>query len=118
MSSAFESLSKFLSRVKWSFWAIPLMVVLISLLHSFKLVDFHENDALDLRFRLRGEQKAHSDIVIVTIDDPSLDALGQWPWPRGVYGKLLNLLSFYQPRAVFFDILFTEASPDPKQDAD
>jgi CHASE2 domain-containing sensor protein len=86
-------------------------------LHALNLFNFHELDAVDLRFRLRGEQPADPRIVIVEIDDGSLSAVGQWPWPRGINAALLSTISNYSPQFIFLDILFTEASPDPLEDA-
>ncbi|NWD66568.1 CHASE2 domain-containing protein [Pseudomonas gingeri] len=47
-------------------------------------------------------------ILLVTIDDRSLEALGRWPWPRSVHAELLDRLSAAQPRAVLFDVIFSE----------
>src|SRR5215813_9840050 len=54
---------------------------------------------------------APSDVVIVAIDDPSIAALGRWPWPRSVHATLLDRLREEGARAVALDIWFTE--PDP-----
>lgn len=108
-------MAKFLKRPLVS---IPfLAALLIFSLHSLQLVDFRELDALDLRFRLRGQRPAHPKITLITIDDASLHAVGQWPWPRGNYAVLLDVLSQFKPRVIFFDILFTEASPSAEEDA-
>ncbi len=52
------------------------------------------------------------DIVIVDIDEASLaamqDTAGSWPWPRAVHGELLQGIARQQPRAIVFDILFSE----------
>ena len=52
------------------------------------------------------------DIVIVDIDEASLakmqDAAGSWPWPRAVHGELLQGIARQKPRAIVFDILFSE----------
>ncbi len=52
------------------------------------------------------------DIVIVDIDDDSLarmqDSAGSWPWPRAVHGELVRGIAKQQPRAIVFDILFSE----------
>lgn len=92
------------------------LAILFFLLSQFHLVDFQESNALDFRFLIRGIQKAHPDIVIVEIDDPSIQAVGQWPWPRGIHAVLLDLLKQYNPRAIYFDVLFTEPSPTPAED--
>ncbi|HXV28659.1 MAG TPA: CHASE2 domain-containing protein, partial [bacterium] len=99
----------------------PLLLILaipitLFLLHSFRGVDFRELEAVDLRFRLRGEQKANPELTIVEIDDASIAAIGQWPWPRSIHAVLLDVLSRFKPRSVFFDVLFTESSPDPVED--
>ena len=47
-------------------------------------------------------------ILLVTIDDRSLEALGRWPWPRTVHAELLERLSAAQPRGVLFDVIFSE----------
>ena len=53
------------------------------------------------------------DIVIIDIDEKSLvrmqDAAGKWPWPRSIHAELLQGIQAQKPRAVVFDILFSEA---------
>ena len=59
---------------------------------------------------------ADSDILIVAIDDPSLSALGKWPWNRDIHARLINKIQQKQPRAIAFDILLSEPStPDTDQ---
>ena len=56
--------------------------------------------------------------VIVDIDDKSLKAFGQWPWPRMITAELINKVADTKPRAVLFDIVFSErdrSSPDTLQ---
>ena len=56
--------------------------------------------------------KPDADIVIVDIDDASLarmqDTAGSWPWPRSVHGELVRGIERQQPKAIVFDILFSE----------
>lgn len=47
-------------------------------------------------------------ILLVTIDDPSLKKLGQWPWPRSLHADLINRLSAAQPAGILFDVIFSE----------
>jgi adenylate cyclase len=54
-------------------------------------------------------------VVIVDIDDASLAALGQWPWPRTRLAKLIEATSRLGALAVGLDIIMPEAdrlSPD------
>ncbi len=53
--------------------------------------------------------------VVVEIDEKSLKAFGQWPWPRMITAKLINTIADAKPSAVAFDIVFSEkdrSSPD------
>ncbi|SDC70921.1 CHASE2 domain-containing protein [Paraburkholderia lycopersici] len=53
-------------------------------------------------------------ISVMLIDDASLAQAGQtWPASYGYYARLLDALGSYKPRAVFFDIMFRDARPDP-----
>jgi EAL domain-containing protein (putative c-di-GMP-specific phosphodiesterase class I)/CHASE2 domain-containing sensor protein len=54
--------------------------------------------------------KASGDIVIVAIDDVSLQQLGRWPWPRSIQADLTRKLTHAGAKRIFFDVLFDSAS--------
>jgi adenylate cyclase len=60
------------------------------------------------------------DIVIIDIDERSLAAMsetvGRWPWPRSIHAEMLEAIAWQQPKAVVFDILFSD--PDLTRPAD
>lgn len=60
----------------------------------------------------RGDSKAPDDIAIILIDDASLQAMdpvvGRWPWPRSILADVIEYLSLGSPKAILFDILFSE----------
>ena len=65
---------------------------------------------------------ADPEIVIVDIDEASLAGMapefGRWPWPNQVMGELVQGIEQQKPRAIVFDILFSD--PDvqrPQSDA-
>jgi CHASE2 domain-containing sensor protein len=60
---------------------------------------------------------ASERILLVTIDDASLAALGHWPWPRTVHAKAIQAISAARPAAIAYDVLFTEPARAPKEDA-
>ncbi len=59
---------------------------------------------------------APDDIVIVAIDDASIEAIGRWPWKRSVHATLLERLAAARPRSVVLDLVLSEPDPDPRQD--
>ncbi len=54
------------------------------------------------------------DIVIVAIDEKSLQDLGEWPWSFDPHARLFERLG--GARAVGFDVLLTEAGPENNPD--
>jgi CHASE2 domain-containing sensor protein len=63
-------------------------------------------------------KEAPDDIVIIAIDERSLDAIGKWPWSRKTHAQLLQKLSPSQAKVIGLDIFFSE--PDlshPEEDA-
>lgn len=88
--------------------AIALLAGLVPFVRTIELKSY------DWRMRATSDPaRAREDIVIVGIDDRSIRALepvvGRWPWPRLVHAQLLNFLARAKPRAVVYDILFTES---------
>ena len=68
------------------------------------------------RFSSAWRPTADQNILIVAIDDPSLKALGKWPWDRATHARLLTKLQAAKPRSITFDILLSEPSV-PSTDA-
>ena len=79
--------------------------------------------AFDMMVRYRlVVPKADKDIVIVDINEASLAAMakeyGRWPWPRQVLGEFVEGIEAQHPKAVVFDILFSDADVyNPDSDA-
>jgi adenylate cyclase len=62
------------------------------------------------------------EVVLVDIDEKSLAVMekeaGRWPWPRVVHAELLEGLAAQKPRAIVFDLMFTEQDRfRPRDDA-
>lgn len=68
----------------------------------------------DAWFRLRGVQDPGEQVVVVAIDESSINQIGPLAWPRSVHARLLEKLS--EAKAVGFDITFSGASV-PEEDA-
>jgi diguanylate cyclase (GGDEF)-like protein len=76
---------------------------------SYSSENFINTSFYDFVLKQKASNKNH--IVIIAIDDKSIQALGRWPWPREVHGRLLDVLPTTYS-AIGFDILFVE--PDLK----
>ncbi len=77
-----------------------------------------ERWGVNVQFALRGPIPPRTPIVIVSIDEDSFDELDlQWPWPRALHAKLLDILSRGKPAAVGLDFIFDlPSSRGPKDD--
>ncbi len=61
---------------------------------------------------------ASGDVVIIEIDDKSLNEIGRWPWARSVHADLLEVLRSAKVDWTVFDILFPELDhTQPNSDA-
>jgi len=67
-----------------------------------------DNRLKDFMFLIRGELPKNNAIVIVDIDDKSLQKYGQWPWSRDTVAKLLNNIAQHKPGIIGLDIVFSE----------
>jgi len=54
------------------------------------------------------QQPVENNIYTVNIDEPSLEAYGQWPWPRGDYAALIEDLYARGAGLVVFNVLMSE----------
>ena len=76
---------------------------------------------LDWNLRqLAARAVADSDIVLLDIDEPTLEAMapdyGRYPWTRAVYGQLIEGLARQKPAAIVFDILLVDPHKEHAED--
>jgi adenylate cyclase len=55
------------------------------------------------------ESKQDSFVVIVDIDEKSIETLGQWPWSRVIDAELINKIALGSPSALGINIIFPES---------
>ena len=98
-------------------WGLVLGVA-VALVHLLGLLESLELKTVNHRFEIRGPEKTRFPIVLITVDEDSLDNLNlRWPWPRSVHARLLEVVEKGKPRAVIYDILFPEPTRDrPRED--
>ncbi len=77
-------------------------------LSHVKFFDVLEEKTLDMRFTMRGKISPGPETVIAAIDEKSINKLGRFPWPRSVWGRVVDRLTEDGAKVIVFDVFFTE----------
>jgi adenylate cyclase len=99
-------------------YALSLVLTLLFLLHVGEVINIPiltslENQAYDARLEITLPKDVDKQVVIVDIDEKSLDEIGQWPWNRNILAKISDVLfDYYQIKAIGYDIVFAEEDID------
>lgn len=76
-----------------------------------------ELGSVGLRFAIRGNQEPPKNVVLVNVDDKTLDDLDlRWPFRRSVHADLVGRLSKDGAKVIAFDVEFRGRSSHPKDD--
>ena len=105
----FSFVSSFFSIYRAHLWGPFLISFVVVLSYQFSWFDAVDNLIYDTALKLSAREH-NEDIVIVSIDQQSLGAIGRWPWNRQHHAELVKNLGGAQ--AVVFDILFPEENRD------
>jgi len=105
--------SKFKKLVKkfflYSFVAMCIgMLVSIFNIYYPSAVQSFDNKLKDYMFIYRGIEKDSQSVIVIDIDEESLEELGQWPWPRNKIAQILENLTAAGIGVIGFDIVFAE----------
>ncbi len=80
-------------------------------------IELLELSARDMSFRLRGQRAPAEEIIIVAIDDESLNWVGeQWPWSRDRIAEIVNWLNDAGAAMIALDIFLFDEDPNPESD--
>lgn len=93
-----------------------LIGLIVSGIYWFGWLERTELQLLDLRFTVRflrdGLDVEQGPIVVVAIDERSLNAVGRWPWPWREQARLIDALTDAGVRAIGLDTFHTEVDAD------
>ena len=98
-----------LSRIgKYLLIPFSLFVSIIPIFDPLNTFSNLRNTAFDLFQNISPRESISSDnVIVLDIDEKSLQKIGQWPWPRNALGKLVD--KTYQSASLGFDIVFAES---------
>ena len=83
-----------------------LLIVLKTINPTFiKSISFLSFDMYQKVFPLK---KNDSDVIIIDIDEKSLNKFGQFPWNRSIFAKIIENVDSTNPKAIGFDVFFSE----------
>ena len=97
--------SKYRNYVTFFILLIILISIKISNPSFVKSISFISFDLYQKIFPLK---KSETEVVIIDIDEKSLGKFGQFPWSRSVFAKILENVNAANPKAIGFDVFFTE----------
>lgn len=66
----------------------------------------------DMMYSFRGEKKPVTDVVLINIDDLSLTALGDWPWPNERLADLIAVCNSAHPKAMLVNLDLSTSAPE------
>jgi eukaryotic-like serine/threonine-protein kinase len=71
-------------------------------------LDTLELKSYDLMMNFRSDPGVSNEVVIVDIDNDSIEKLGRWPWPRSLLAKIINKINSGDPRVIGLNIILSE----------
>lgn len=95
-----------------------LIIALIIGIGSYlPIIDLLNLTAYNQKFIFRGQLKPDNKVVIVSVDDESIDWMSKWPWPRSYHAKIVDILKEHGAALILFDVFFDSPTQfDPQDD--
>jgi len=95
-------------NIKKYFGLIILVLLVLTKIHDSNFVKRIENISYDTFQSIFIKKSTFEDVVIVDVDEKSIDVIGQFPWRRDIFANLINKLNLNKVAVISFDIFFSE----------
>ncbi len=91
------------------FMGIGITILFVGVwLSRLDFLDILELKLYDVMMQLRGDSRPSSEIVLVDIDDDSIEKLGRWPWPRSLLARGITKINAGNPKVIGLNIILSE----------
>ena len=107
MSFSFSSLKNIRVRAFILILTIILLILIADRIGTFVGINTY---LYDLSFKIRGYRPHNRDIILINIDEQTLNDLGRWPLNRKYYARLIEKLD--KAEAVGLNLIFSEPSAE------
>jgi adenylate cyclase len=110
------------SKKKYEIWLTPLLIMAVTFIITYLArqagaFETLELKGLDFRFVQRGEISHSDDLVVVSLDQESWESIPyDFPYPRKMWGKIVDNLSSAGARLIVFDFQFDVTKEDTLSD--
>lgn len=104
--------------VSFAIFYVAYVLKFDQLINSVEIITYDWRARIATSKNLSFLYREHSkDIILLNANDESFKALsqypelaiGRWPWPRKIWGDVINFISRSNPKAIVFDIKFEGA---------
>lgn len=87
-----------------------ILLLFVALVYSSHYLQTVDSWLQDYQFKQTATHQPDERIVVIAIDNYSIEELGQYPWDRSIYAPFLEQLNYpdHEPAAIAFDIIFSE----------
>lgn len=89
------------------------LVASLDLTGWFEVAELKALDHLVRRYA--DPAKADPDLLLLAVDESSLEAFGRWPWSRDRFGYVVRYLKQAGAKAIVFDVLFLEPDENAEE---
>ena len=102
MKSLFIKYKNYITFLILLFFLIVIKTINPSFIKSISYLSF------DLYQKIFPLNKQTSEVIIIDVDEKSLEKFGQFPWNRSIFAKIIENVDHANPKVLGFDIFFTE----------
>ncbi|MDX2102415.1 MAG: adenylate/guanylate cyclase domain-containing protein [Alphaproteobacteria bacterium] len=92
---------------RWIAWGVAAALITLKVMNPPQ-VDILRMQVFDAYQNFSPREAGELQVMVADIDEESLRALGQWPWPRTVVGEVVERLMSAGAVVVGFDVVFAE----------